>query len=233
MEQRKVLADAAGHALNHEKNLPDFICLQTTRRFEDFTGKSGWRPIDIIVERLTYFQHREDYKVIELNGVPVSLPHQQLRGASSSGEFGSVMKAIFDPDTETKFDWHTWFTLRGIKTHVYAYRVRTSKSNYHIKIPERRLDLVSGYHGLVFIDDRDHLVHRITLHPDDIPPSFPVQEVSLALDYQYTRIGDSEYLLPLQFELRSREGNVLVKNDVEYDNYRKFTTDSSITFGPR
>jgi hypothetical protein len=51
------------------------------------------------------------------------------------------------------------------------------------------------------------------------------------LDYDYTRIGDADYLLPLTFELRSRQGKVLVKNDVDYDNYRKFTADSSVRFG--
>jgi hypothetical protein len=232
IQQKQVLADATEHALNHEKNLPNFICTQTTRRFEDFNGKNGWRPIDIIVERLTYFEHREDYKVVELNGMPASVPHEQLGGASSSGEFGSVMKSIFMPETETKFNWQSWFTLRGRQTHVYAYRVLTSKSNYHLKVPEKKLDLVAGYHGLIFVDAHRHFVHRITAHPDGIPASFPIQDVSLALDYEYTRIGEADFLLPLQFELRSREGNLLVKNDVDYDNYRKFTADSNITFGP-
>jgi hypothetical protein len=231
IEQKKALADATEHALNHERNLPNFICTQTTRRFEDLNGKNGWRPIDIIVERLTYFEHLEDYKVIELNGRPASIPHEQLTGASSSGEFGSVLKSIFSPETETEFAWQNWFTLRGRRMHVYSYRVTVSKSNYHIKVPERKLNLVTGYHGLIFIDALRHMVHRITLHPDGIPPSFPIQDVSLALDYEYNRIGDADYLLPLQFELRSREGSLLVKNDVDYDNYRKFTADSNITFG--
>jgi hypothetical protein len=230
-EQKRVLADATEHALNHEKSLPDFICTQTTRRFEDVNGRNGWRPIDIIVERLTYFEHREEYKVIELNGRPASIAHDRLGGASSSGEFGSVLKSIFAPETETEFNWQSRFTLRGRETQVFAYRVLVSKSNYHLKLPEKKLDLVAGYHGLVFVDASRHLTQRITLHPDGIPASFPVQDVSLALDYEYTRIGDADFLLPLQFELRSREGNLLVKNDVDYDNYRKFTADSNITFG--
>jgi len=231
IQQKQVLADATGHALNHEENLPNFICTQTTRRFEDFNGKSGWRPIDIIVERLTYFEHLEDYKVIELNGLPASIPHEQLGGASSSGEFGSVMKSIFMPETEAEFNWQSWFILRGRQTHVYSYRVPASKSNYHLKVPHKRLDLIAGFHGLIFIDAHRHFVHRITVHPDGIPSSFPIQDVSLALDYEYTQIGDADFLLPLQFELRSREGNLLVKNDVDYDNYRKFTAESNITFG--
>ena len=235
-QQKKILADATDFASNHEHSLPNFLCIQTTRRFQDFRspnlqGNDEWRPIDIIVERLAYFEHHEDYKVIEINGVPSSIEHNKLGGASSSGEFGSVMKGIFAPETATDFTWQTWFTLRGRKMHVYAYRVAVDKSDYHVVVPERSKDLVAAYHGLIFIDDRKHFVHRITLHADGIPPAFPIQDISLMLDYEYTRIGDADYLLPLTFELRSREGNVRIKNDVDYDQYRKFTADSSVSFG--
>lgn len=238
--QQRILADATEYANNRERTLPDFICTQTTRRFADYAGQDAlgredWRPVDIIVERLTYFGHHEDYRVLEINGVASSLPHDKLGGASSSGEFGSVMKGIFAPVAATQFHWQTWFTLRGQKMDVYAYEVAKANSDYHIVVPGRsaaqNMDLVTAYHGLVFIDDRKHLIHRITLHPDGIPPSFPVQEVSLMLDYDYTRIGAADYLLPLTFELRSREGKTLIKNDVDYDNYRKFTADSSVSFG--
>src|SRR5580698_8775314 len=235
-EQKKILADATNYAANHELSLPNFLCIQTTRRFQDFQsrevqGRDQWRPLDIIVERLAYFEHHEDYKVMEINGVASSIEHSKLGGASSSGEFGSVMKGIFAPETATEFTWQTWFTLRGRKMHVYAYQVAAQKSDYHVVVPEQGKDLVTAYHGLIFIDDRKHFIHRITVHADGIPAAFPIQDVSLMLDYDYTRIGDADYLLPLNFELRSREGNVRIKNDVDYDQYRKFTADSSVSFG--
>jgi hypothetical protein len=228
-EQQKALADAAQYAMNHEGNLPNFICTQTTRSFEDFNN-SGWRPIDLVVERLTYFDHHEVYKVLTLNSEPVSIAHDQLRGASSSGEFGSIMRAIFLPETETAFTWRDWFTLRGKSMQVYAYQVRAFRSRYHIEVSGQSLDLVAAYHGLIFIDSENHFVHRITLHPDGIPPSFPIQDINLTLDYEYNRIGDADYLLPVQFELRSREGDRLIRSDVDYDNYRKFSAVSAITF---
>ncbi|HTC87145.1 MAG TPA: hypothetical protein VK686_02535 [Bryobacteraceae bacterium] len=234
-QQKKILADATDYAFNHERSLPNFLCIQTTRRFQDYQSPGSqsddnWRPLDIIVERLAYFEHHEDYKVMEINGAPSTVPHDKLGGASSSGEFGSVMKGIFAPETATDFAWQTWFTLRGRKMHVYAYHVLAAKSDYHVVVPEQAKDLVTAYHGLIFIDDSKHFIHRITLHADGIPPAFPIQDISLMLDYEYTRIGDGTYLLPLTFELRSREGNVRVKNDVDYDQYRKFTADSSVTF---
>src|SRR5271166_2134682 len=230
-EQKKILADAAEFALNHEETLPNFLCTQTTQRFVDFTGKSGFRPVDLIVERLTYFEHKEEYKVFEVNGIPSNLPHHDVGGTTSSGEFGSILKGIFSPQANTRFTWERVYTLRGRHMHVYSYRVPVSQSDYHIVVPMKKLDLVTSYHGLVFIDERKHFVHRITLHPDDIPASFPVQDIGLVLDYDYTRIGDSDYLLPLEFELRSREGARLIKNDVTYDGYRKFGADATISFG--
>ncbi len=229
-EQKKILADAAEYALHQEQNLPNFICTQTTQRFVDSTGHSGFRSVDLIVERLTYFDHHEEYKVFMVNGEASNLDHHDLGGATSSGEFGSVMKGIFWPQANTQFTWERFYTLRGRRMNVYSYNVPAFGSDYHIVVPGRKLDLVTAYHGLIFIDDEKHYVHRITLHADGIPAEFPVQEVGLVLDYDYTRIGEADYLLPLEFELRSREGIHLIKNDVTYDGYRKFNADATITF---
>jgi hypothetical protein len=221
IEQHRVLMDSANYALGQEKDLPNLTCVQTTRRFEDLDN-SGWRAIDTVVEELTYFEHREHYKVLELNGQPASIAHEQLRDAASSREFGAVMRTIFLPRTQAEFAWQAWSRLRGGRMNVYAYRVRPFRSKFHIEAPEQSLDLVAAYHGLITIDSEKHFVHRITLQFDDIPLSLPIQDVSLMLDYDYARIGDTVHLLPLQFEVRYRKGNQRVKNDVDYDSYRKF-----------
>ena len=229
-EQLKILAGAAEYVLDHELNLPNFICTQTTQRFADQTGHENWRSMDLIVERLTYFEHREEYKVFQLNGQAVSLSHEELGGATSSGEYGSVLKGIFAPDSDAHFVWERYYTLRGRKMHVFSYAIPMSKSDYHIVVPRKKMDRVTAYHGLVFIDAARREVHRVTLHADGIPPDFPVQDVSLVLDYDYTRIGDANYLLPLEFELRSRDGGWSLKNDVTYSDYRKFGADSNVHF---
>ncbi len=229
-EQNVVIADATVHALQHESSLPDFVCTQTTRRFVSVSAHY-WQPIDVIVERLTYFDHHEEYTVLSLDGQPANIAHERLRGASSSGEFGSLMKAIFSPETKTEFEWYDWSMLNGKTTQVYAYRVRTLQSRYHIAVPEKSLDFVAAYHGFIFIDNKDHFVYRVTLHADGIPSNFPMQDVEISLDFGYTRIGEANYLLPRQFELSSREGNRLVKNYVDYGNYQKFLADSVVTFG--
>src|SRR5207245_3410040 len=97
-EQKRVLAAATEYALNYTKKLPDFICSQVTRRYVDPTGKEVWRPQDTILERLSYFEQHEDYKVVMVNDRPTDIAHEKLGGsATSSGEFGSIMKEVFDP----------------------------------------------------------------------------------------------------------------------------------------
>jgi hypothetical protein len=70
----------------------------------------------------------------------------------------------------------------------------------------------------------------VTLDAQDIPSFFPIQMARTQLDYDYTDIGGSTYLLPLRAEVKMREGKLLVRNDIEFRNYRKFGADTSITF---
>lgn len=229
-EKEKVLADATENVLNYEKSLPNFICGQVTRRYVAPAGTSDWSSTDTIFERLTYFEHHEDYKVVTVNNQIRDIPHDRLGGAVSSGEFGSVMAEIFSAKTETEFAWKRWATLRDKRMHVYSFRVRSSRSNYHIQVPEQSLNIIAGYQGEIFIGNEDHFVHRIALQAEDIPPTYPVQDVKLTLDYKYSAIGAQDYLLPYKFELESRMDRVRSRNDVAYRSYQKFGADATITF---
>src|SRR5262249_55927867 len=114
IEQKRVLAEITENALNYTKGLPNFLCLQVTRRYADQSGMGNFRLIDTIAERLSYNEKKEDYQVISVNGIPVTgRKHEQLGGATSSGEFGTMLYEIFSPETQTHFEWERWATLRG------------------------------------------------------------------------------------------------------------------------
>ena len=183
----------------------------------------------------------EDYKVVSRNGVPVTgMKHEQLGGASSSGEFGSMLKEIFSPDSNTQFEWERWATLRGKRMHVYSFRVPQETSKYTIYAEEVKRRITVGYHGLIYAqaklktdggnDDKPYMVMRLTMTADDIPADFPVQEMGLDLNYDYTNISGTPYLLPLKSELHSKDGRYLVKNETEFRLYNKFGTESEIQF---
>jgi hypothetical protein len=228
-EWRKIIEDVREYALSYSKNLPNFICTQVTRRFVDPAGLEFFQRLDVVTARLSYFEQREDYKVILVNNKMVDVAYDNLGGATSSGEFGSMMREIFEPKSGTRFQWDRWATLRGRRMHVFAYNVLKANSQWSISY-EKRLQIVPGYRGLIYVDRDTMAVMRITLEAEDIPPSFPIQEARTRLDYDFSKIGDSEFVLPLMAEMRMREGKLMVKNEVEFRLYRRFSADAAITF---
>ncbi|MBA3973175.1 MAG: hypothetical protein C0504_03030 [Candidatus Solibacter sp.] len=228
-EQKRLIADARDIALNYTKRLPDFICLQVTRRYVDPSGLEVFQLADTLAARLSYFEQKENYKTVSVNGRLTDVDMDKLGGATSSGEFGSMLKQIFEPETEAEFWWERWAKLRGRVVHVFGYRVRQARSKWHI-VWQRELDYVPGYRGLIYIDKDVPVIYRVTLDAETLPPSFPIQEARTQLDYEYTDISGSEFLLPLRAEMRMREGRFLVRNNVEFRNYRKFGAEATITY---
>jgi hypothetical protein len=208
-----------------------------TRRFVDPTGKESWIPQDTVLERLTYFEGHENYKVVSVNDRPVDIEHQKLGGAAvSEGEFGSIMAEIFDPRSGTEFGWARWTTWGGRLTYVFTYRVPQPRSSYRITqytsaSGTDRVSAIAGYHGEVFVDKETPTVRYIQLETEGLPPDFPIKEVHLTLRYNKTKIGDNDYVLPERAELRSRDDrSALVKNNIEFRMYQKFGADTAIQF---
>ena len=52
IEQKRILAEITERARNYVEGLPNFICLQVTRRYGDVSGLENFRLIDTIAERL-------------------------------------------------------------------------------------------------------------------------------------------------------------------------------------
>jgi hypothetical protein len=228
-EQKELIAQLREYAMNYSKNLPDFLCTQVTRRYADPSGLQFWQALDTLTVRLSFFEQKENYKLVLVNNQVTERSYESLGGATSTGEFGSMLREIFEPDTQTQFHWERWATLRGRRAHVLSYRVAQANSRWRISY-ERTQEIVAGYTGLIYVDKATDMVLKITLEAQDIPPSFPVRQAATTLDYDYTKIGERTYLLPLSAQIKMRQGKVLTKNDVEFRLYRKFSSDANITF---
>jgi hypothetical protein len=235
-EQAKLLDEVRDYAVNYTHRLPDFICLEQTRRYVDTTGRDAWRQADLLTARLSYFNQKEDYKLVSQSDRLVNEgSYTSVGGALSMGDFGTTMRDIFDPKSHATFAWERWATLHSRRMHVFSYRVPLEFTSYTIEYGEtankddaQRIKV--GYHGLVFVDREYNTIVRITQEADNIPPTFPVREARETLDYDFTKIGDNEFFLPLTAEVRMHAGREWVKNVKEFRLYRKFSADAVIKF---
>jgi hypothetical protein len=232
IEQAKIVDEARDYVMNYTKGLPNFICVQVTRRDVDRAGNgTNWYHLDTITAKLTYDGRSEDYQVIMKNDQPVTnVKMEQLGGTVSAGEFGSMMADIFDPGSQAHFSWDHWATLRGRRTYVFAYDIEQENSHYRMKEQETGKEVVPAYRGLVYIDKENNIVTKLTLNPYNIPADFPVHEAHESLDYDFQTIADVKYMLPLKAVLTSKATRFGTKNDIEFRLYRKFETGSTIMF---
>jgi hypothetical protein len=238
-DQGRIITEARELALNYSTSLPDYICWQVTRWYVNPYGQqNSWVPQGHMTERLSYFDHHEDYKTVTVNDVVSNVDARKLGRSLSRGEFGTMLHDIFDRNSRTEFEWSRWAGLRKgagsdapVKTmYVFAFRVPLETSKYTVEY-ENSQRITAAYHGEVYIDKETNMVVRIKMN-GDTPADFPVQGIYQQLDYDFTKIGDQMFLLPQNSEMKASmaHGKHLVRNTIDFRHYEKFSADAVIKF---
>jgi hypothetical protein len=229
-EQASIIHEAREIALNYTLSLPDFIATESVRRYSDERGV--WQLKDTLTIKLSYFEQAEDYKVLNINGHPSTIPYEEVGGTITQGEFGSLLREVFEPRSAAELHWDHWTRLRGRPAHVYTFRVRVANSRYMMVAGNRaeRDTIIAGQHGFVYVDGDTRQIVRIVSEADSIPPKFPVRNSTTWLDYGFADVGGRQFLLPLRAEVRMGTASLQTRNEVEFHSYKKFGAESSISF---
>ena len=190
---------------------------------------------DVITARLSYFNQKEDYKLVSLNDKVVT-DAAILRWAAPCPWATSAPPCATSstPQQHTSFAWERWTTLRAPHARLFLTASRLSSRNTPSSIGARKerrsTRITAGYHGEIFVDNEFHTIVRIQQEAENIPVSFPVREAQETLDYDFTKIGDQEFFLPLVVDVRMHAGREWTKNTKEFRLYRKFSADAVIKF---
>lgn len=215
-EQKKIIAAVTARALDYVKTLPDFVCTQVTRRNIDPTGTGQhWRLVETSNEELTFSDHKENYKVVAVNGKPASNASHH-----KSAEFRNLLGYIFDPKAQAELNWTNWDSLRAHRVHAIGFKVTQAHSLLTIA-KSKGQPITAGLFGVVYADSETAEVLRIALAATDIPAKFPIQSVSFDVNYEFGKIGDQVYLLPLKVDQHSKDGKSMIWNEVEFRDFRK------------
>jgi hypothetical protein len=238
MEQAAIIDEVREYALNYSKSLPNFLSTQVVRRYQagvpgsrynPRSSEPSWVQVDLLTLRLSYFDQKEEYKLILHNNSPTTQDYKSVGGATSTGEFGSLLRDIFEPRTHARFEWDGWARLRDQLVMAFHYNVEQANSQWGIEY-ERKEHIVPAYSGRILIDKDTHVVLRVTLNADNIPLTFPVKMATTILDYDYTDISGHQFLLPLKSETQMSADGVLSRNDTEFRLYRKYSAEAEIKY---
>jgi hypothetical protein len=242
-DQSRALAALKDYALNYTQGLPNFICTQITQRtYYPSINIREYPRRDAIEEQITFASHQETYKVVRVNGqAATNVQHDQVGGIVSSGEFGSLLANTFAPDAGAEYHWERTANRNGHKIYVFAFRVPERKG---YGLVETRRTLLVPYKGRIYADAENGAVERIELECE-IPRDAEYKILEITLDYKPAEVAGREFLLPSHYHLHSvraipppgsapttppRASETI--NEADYRSYRRYDTDSNVSFPP-
>ena len=225
------LEAARAKAMAYTDDLPNFICTQITTRFDRIYPK-GWRQVDNFVADLTYFDKKENYKIISVaNQATSTATIENLSGARSTGEFGSALRMLFDPESKASFRLEGVDQANGRQTVRASYQVPQETSRRTINYNNERT-IVTAYRGRCWIDPESFNVVRLEEKAINIPEGFPITRSEVAIDYDLQDIAGRKHWLPVRAEMMMVQGavNFHTRNVIEFKKYRKF--EAEVKFVP-
>jgi VWFA-related protein len=229
-EQKSILTGATQRAISYSTFLPNFICVEVTNRSVDPHGQGRWKHQDRMTELLTYRDDVEDRTMMEVeaHGQKSQTAREDLKGWLSHGEFGGMLKSVFQSSSKTEFQWKGTGVLGDGTVQLFDYRVARENSSFDIHLGSLQKASV-GFHGQIFVETATRNVRRITMVAEDLPKTFPIRAASLSVDYDYIVINNHDYLLPVGGEVSLRIGRQeAVLNEIEFRNYRRFGSTAKI-----
>lgn len=242
-ERSELLSNTRAATLAASAAMPDFIVKQLITRSYARGKFINWQVADHLSIAVSYRASAgEEYKLLSVNGQPPAVEakeggsYEQVGGTSSTGEYVSMLAALFKEETQAVFQAVDTDTLRGRRAVVYEFSVKKENSKLSIKAGNERTgnarSVITAYHGRVWLDRETFRVLRIETISSEIPPDFPITAASSLIDYDWVMINDQRYLLPIAAEIKltagSNEQAVHSRNEIRFRGYQKFGAEVKI-----
>lgn len=224
-----LIEEARSWTETYTNDLPNFICQQSTTRYYREAG--GWQPMDVVGAQVVYEDGKEQYKQITINGRSTDKSMLDLgRGSSSTGEFATVLRGLFAPQTGAHFKFYQNETMDGIDAAIFDYTVGTWTSDWAVSTGSQ--ELWPAYKGSIWVDRNTGEVHRIEMFAQNVPHDFPSDTLEESVDYKPVMLAGRTYFLPVRSEniMCERGSSRCSRNVIEFRDYKKFSGQSDITF---
>jgi len=110
----------------------------------------------------------------------------------------------------------------------FDFRVSRSTGGYRLRVDKR--EALVGFHGSFFADPVTLDVRRVEVVAEDIPADLGVTASETTVDYSRLRIGDEEFLLPIESTVMMAMPDEVSRNSIRFAECRRFTGESTLSF---
>jgi hypothetical protein len=218
--QKKLIENTIAHARSYQKELPDFVCTQITRRNEDPKGINQWRTLETVNEQLTFLGGKQQYQTMAVNGKKVSGEPNRPGWVMPASDFNKYLEWTFDPKSQAEIAWSNWDALRGHRVHLLGFTVRKEHSPWTVQKGKGE-PIQTGFIGVINVDAETGAILKLGVIATDLPKTYPVSALSIEMHWEFAKVGDHWYLVPFRAEEHTKEGKVTSWYEVEFRDYRK------------
>jgi hypothetical protein len=250
-EQHEMIDRMRGYVSVYLAQFPDFIATKAVRQYHNYKSfdkpssffVGGWSETVTSVDDRWYAAGAYTADAAYVAGRAyhrgtAANDKRERTSRVSHGEFGAMLEEIFDPSRAAWFAWDRWQTLNGTRTAVFGYQVAPEFSRYSVCCRttvqpdnKRRQEYVkAGHRGFVFADPRSGAVMRLILYATGPAGEADTIAAGNVLEYGDVSIGESRYLLPVRSTAYVRIGEYESREEIEYRNYHKFSSEAAISF---
>src|SRR5689334_10668742 len=206
---------------------PNYTCTETVERSRQAAGSRA-RIEDTLRLEVALVDGKE------LFAWPGSkeFEDRELGDMVATGMFGNGNFAIYERilflANAAVFEDRGQTQLTGHLARRYDFRVSRSTSGHHLRVNNR--EAIVGFHGSFYADPVTFDVLRMEVFAEDIPAELGVSAAETTVNYSRLRIGDDEFLLPVDSQLMMAMPEAVSRNWVRFSSCRKFTGESTLSF---
>jgi hypothetical protein len=190
-----LLAKVCEFSQTYLRELPDFVCQQTTTE-----GRGQYRTT--MNAQITFRSGTETLSNISVNGEPPKpgVDAGKTMAFYSRGEFGSFLIELFRPPIVAEFKFDKEVKLGATPAAIYGFDVPAAKSFFivqdhagHVLKPEIR--------GQIWVERATGRLLKVDMQPVHMPAKFEVSSIHTTTDYFLTSLGDAGvFVLPIKSE---------------------------------
>ncbi|WP_031499355.1 hypothetical protein [Bryobacter aggregatus] len=213
---------------DYNATLPNFLCDEIVLRMMSNAKPPKWKKEDKVEVEVMYVDGKEDYRNVRINGKVLKSGSPEDSGSWSTGDWGTLLMDVLHPSTDAAFKKRGKDKIAGIDCDIYDFTVEKSNSHWVIRYGK---PIKPAYKGAIWIDHEGARVLRIEMQGRQLPQDYELDAVETMVEYGWVTIKDKKYLLPTKSENLAcwRYTNRCAMNELEFKNYRRFSTESSIS----
>lgn len=219
------------YAEEYTESIPNFLCIRNTRFLKDSSPLGRWKLDTELKEKLSHIGDDDEHEILAIDGDDVDGDVLFFSGGLTvSGEFGNVMRRIFDSETETVFTSMGNDPGGDPDRVILGFLVRQENSSMRIS-SDGEEEVVVGYAGEAYASRSTGQIFRIRLTMDELPKAYPIRGATWDIRYGPVKVEEQELLLPVSAAVEAYQQGRFARNEATYTDYQKYTADSNIRFG--